>query len=278
MSPAAAGATAGPRAGGAKLALREFHHFEAAGGHFLYLVPSAGVFRIDAPSYAVLEELEEARRTPSELRSVLSPRFGADRVDSAIAELTQVQAIRPVDRAEDRMLPILPPQDFPLTTMVLNVTSKCNLACTYCYEYGEDRIVPESGKPRFMSEEVARDSVEFMLRESGDNPVANLTFFGGETLLNFRVLKKTLAYARARGEELGKRVEFSLTTNATLLRPEIIEWLAENRVGVTISIDGPRTPRTSSGSSRTGWEATRSFCPRSANSSAGTGRAPSRPG
>ena len=25
--------------------------------------------------------------------------------------------------------------------MVLNVTNKCNLACTYCYEYGDDKIV-----------------------------------------------------------------------------------------------------------------------------------------
>jgi len=35
-------------------------------------------------------------------------------------------------------------------------------------------------------------------------------------------------------------VDFSLTTNATLLKPEIIEFLAEEQVGVTISIDGPR--------------------------------------
>ena len=39
---------------------------------------------------------------------------------------------------------------------------------------------------------------------------------------------------------MGKRVEFSLTTNATLLRPDIIEFLAENDVGVTVSIDGPK--------------------------------------
>ena len=39
---------------------------------------------------------------------------------------------------------------------------------------------------------------------------------------------------------LGKQVDFSLTTNGTLLKPEIIEFLAENRVGVTISIDGPK--------------------------------------
>ena len=109
-------------------------------------------------------------------------------------------------------------------------------------EYGEDKITEPTagGKPKLMSEETARASVDFMLQESGAGTVARLTFFGGETLLNFPVLQKTIPYARARGAELGKRVEFSLTTNGTLLRPEIIEFLAENDVGVTISIDGPR--------------------------------------
>src|SRR5437867_9378472 len=79
-----------------------------------------------------------------------------------------------------------------------------------------------------------------MLKESGSNRMAHVTFFGGETLLNFPVLKATIAYARQRAAEVGKEIDFSLTTNATLLRPEIIEFLAENRVGVTISIDGPR--------------------------------------
>ena len=41
----------------------------------------------------------------------------------------------------------MPPANFPLTTMVLNVTNQCNLSCTYCYEYGEDKIVDtENGK------------------------------------------------------------------------------------------------------------------------------------
>jgi uncharacterized protein len=126
--------------------------------------------------------------------------------------------------------------------MVLNVTNQCNLSCTYCYEYGEDKIVDtENGrKPKFMSEETARDSVDFMFRESGANPIAHLTFFGGETLLNFAVLKKAVAYAEARAAALGKRVEFSLTTNATLLKPEVIDFLVEHRFGVTVSIDGPR--------------------------------------
>ena len=67
-----------------------------------------------------------------------------------------------------------------------------------------------------------------------------VTFFGGETLMNFPVLKKTVAYARARAAEVGKAIDFSLTTNATLLKPDVIEFLADERIGVTISIDGPQ--------------------------------------
>src|SRR5206468_6686760 len=65
-------------------------------------------------------------------------------------------------------------------------------------------------------------------------------FFGGETLLNFPVLRSTVAYGRRRAAEVGKSIDFSLTTNATLLRPEIIAFLVDNDIGVTISIDGPR--------------------------------------
>jgi uncharacterized protein len=79
-----------------------------------------------------------------------------------------------------------------------------------------------------------------MLKEAGDNQAAHVTFFGGETLLNFPVLARTIEYARERAREVGKDVDFSLTTNATLLKPDVIEFLAENNVGVTISIDGPR--------------------------------------
>ena len=40
--------------------------------------------------------------------------------------------------------------------------------------------------------------------------------------------------ARKKAVILEKEVQFSLTTNATLLRPEVIEWLVDNEVGVTI--------------------------------------------
>ena len=91
-----------------------------------------------------------------------------------------------------------------------------------------------------MNEEIAQQSVDFMFAESDDSPTVNLTFFGGETLMNFKVLKSALAYARERAAALGKEVNSSLTTNATLLREEVIDWIVENDVGVTVSIDGAR--------------------------------------
>ena len=178
----------------------------------------------------------------------------------------RVRAIGLTSAPKETFPRVLPQSNFPLTTMVLNVTNKCNLACTYCYEYGEDKIVDTTcdPAPNYMSEETARASVDFMFEQSGDLPVAHLTFFGGETLLNFKVLKKTAAYARERAKELGKDVDFSLTTNGTLLRDEVIDWLAENRIGVTVSIDraeGDAGPVPAS--SRTGWAATTTPCRRS---------------
>ena len=223
------------------LELLEHHRFEAAGKPFVYLVPSAAVFALDAVADAVLRALEPGPLAAEDVVLLLAPAFGALQVTTRIEELAAVRAVGRSGAPKPVAPKVIPLTPFPLTTMVLNVTNQCNLSCTYCYEYGADKIVDtENGKqPKFMTEETARQAVEFMLKEAGSSPVAYLTFFGGETLMNFPVLKRTVAYARQRAAECGKQVHFSLTTNATLLKPEIIEFLADNDIGVTISIDGP---------------------------------------
>jgi uncharacterized protein len=216
----------------------EYHAFEAGGAGFLYLVPSAAVYRLDETAQAVLDEIGDDDLGANTLADTLSTRFAMADVRATIEDLVRVRAIKMVAEPMQVIKAEPPRKRIPLTTLVVNVTSKCNLACTYCYEYGEDKIVEASTKPRFMTEETARQSVDFMFAESGDSPVVHLTFFGGETLLNFKVLKSALAYANERAAVLGKRVDTSLTTNATLLRDEVIDWLVENDVGVTVSIDG----------------------------------------
>jgi len=57
--------------------------------------------------------------------------------------------------------------------------------------------------------------------------------------MNFPLLKKVVTYATEQAAAQGRRVDFSMTTNATLLTPTIIEFLSENKIGVTVSMDGP---------------------------------------
>ena len=222
---------------------RHLHRFDAAGKAFLYL-QSAAIFALDDASCALLELLGTEPRTREEVRAALQQdtRWSAAEIDEGMDELLRVQAIAPVNEAPQPIPKVIPLEPFPLTTMVMNVTNQCNLACTYCYEYGEDKLVDTANgkQPKFMSVETAKQSVDFMFREAGPNKVVHMTLFGGETLMNMPVLRVAIPYARQRATEVGKRVEFNLTTNATLLKPDVIDFLIENDVAVTISIDGPQ--------------------------------------
>ena len=57
--------------------------------------------------------------------------------------------------------------------------------------------------------------------------------------MNFPLLERVVEYANQQAAALGRSIDFSLTTNATLLTPAIIEFLSDNRIGVTVSMDGP---------------------------------------
>ena len=91
-----------------------------------------------------------------------------------------------------------------------------------------------------MDLETAKASVDFLLEQSAGRRTVHITFFGGETLMNFPLLKQVVTYANEQAAAQGRTIDFSLTTNATLLTPAIIEFLSENRIGVTVSMDGPQ--------------------------------------
>ena len=203
------------------------------------------MFALDEPAAALIDGLAGRRVPREDLLADVGARFPDSDLGQTLDELEQVHAVRAVAAPAPPPPPapaIIPLTPFPLTTAVLNVTNQCNLSCTYCYEYSEDKIVDTTtgAQPKFMSEETARKSVDLLMNESGDNRVVHVSFFGGETLMNYPVLSRVVPYAREQAEARGKRVEFNLTTNATLLTGEMIGFLAENDISVTVSIDGPR--------------------------------------
>jgi uncharacterized protein len=219
--------------------LGEFHRFEGAGQEFLYLVPSGGIVALDGMTSEILQQLEQTPLSGEDLIGRLSSDgYSSSEVEECIHELRDVKAIRNGQKEYAKSEPL--PESFPLQTIVLNVTNQCNLSCQYCYEFGEDKVATPEGKPKFMAWETAKSSVDYLFAESQGRKSVHITFFGGETLMNFPLLKQVVAYARTRAQELMVNIDFSLTTNATLLSPTIIEYLAENAIGVTVSMDGPK--------------------------------------
>lgn len=219
--------------------LREFHSFHAAGSGFLYLVPSGAIFTLDKIGSEIVDRIREVNPTRQELAEFLVSRgYEPNEIMAGLIELEQSGVIAHGDFVSEK--PTVPVKKFPLQRIVLNVTNQCNLACTYCYEYSPDKISKTEGKPKYMTADVAEASIDMLIKESEDRPSIHVTFFGGETLLNFPMLRSSVEYAKRKCAEAGKHVEFSLTTNATLLTEQVVDFLAEHRVGVTVSIDGDR--------------------------------------
>ena len=219
--------------------LGEFHTFQGAGRQFLYLVPAGAIFEVDEAAGTVLAQLADGEKPYDLLIDDLTERGLPRRdVEELIGELSQARVIVTGESLPEPVEE--PPAAFPLQTLVMNLTNQCNLSCQYCYEFGEDKVATPEGKAKFMDLETAKASVDFLLEQSAGRRAVHITFFGGETLMNFPLLKSVVCYATERAEAQGRSIDFSLTTNATLLTPAIIEFLSEHRIGVTVSMDGPK--------------------------------------
>src|ERR1700678_841829 len=146
------------RSGGTQVIFRlgEFHAFSGGGRRFLYTVPSAGIFELDDASAAVLAILTQKNATKEELLAVADA--------ETIGELYQAHIIATTDGFATEPQPL--PENFPLQTMVMNLTNQCNLSCQYCYEFGEDKVATPEGKPKFMDFETASASVDYLFTQS----------------------------------------------------------------------------------------------------------------
>ena len=84
------------------LHLGEHHAFEAAGRRYLYLVPSAAVFALDAPATALIDALDTGPLSRDDLIGRVAPRFPETDLGDLLTELEQVRAVRRSTRRRPR--------------------------------------------------------------------------------------------------------------------------------------------------------------------------------
>lgn len=121
-----------------------------------------------------------------------------------------------------------------IKALCLHVAHDCNLMCEYCFASKGSYKVAKN----LMSEEIAFKAVDFLLNNSGKRKNVEIDFFGGEPLLNFDVVKKTVDYGRKVEKLKDKNIHFTITTNGVLLDDEKIKYINDNMDNVVISIDG----------------------------------------
>jgi len=126
---------------------------------------------------------------------------------------------------------------FGLRTLSISVAGDCNLGCSYCYVFDEETPVPA---PARIDPADGRRQIDFLIDAAGDAERVTVTFFGGEPLLNVNAVREIARYGRERADAAGKRIGFTITTNGTLLTDEVVAFLREYDMQVTVSLDGPR--------------------------------------
>lgn len=118
--------------------------------------------------------------------------------------------------------------------LCLHVAHSCNLNCQYCFaSQGKYH-----GERALMSFEVAKQAMDFLIANSGDHVNLEVDFFGGEPLMNFDVVKKTVEYARSIEKQHGKNFRFTLTTNGVDVDQEVMDFANKECHNVVMSIDG----------------------------------------
>ncbi len=132
---------------------------------------------------------------------------------------------------------------FGLRQLTLGITEDCNFRCKYCV-YSGNYDYSRSHSKSCMNFTVAKKAIDyyFSLLEMGRryNPKRKtaVSFFGGEPLINFNLIKKCVEYIESTYDIF--ETSYNLTTNGSLLDEDKAEWLMQNNISMLISIDGPK--------------------------------------
>lgn len=118
--------------------------------------------------------------------------------------------------------------------LCLHICHDCNLNCEYCFAGGGNY---NTGKD-YMSLDVGKKSIDFLLEHSGKRKNLEVDFFGGEPLLNLDVVKGIVSYGNEKASSLGKRISFTMTTNCLLLNEANARYLNDTMDNIVLSIDG----------------------------------------
>lgn len=213
------------------------HKYNRAGINLVLDTGSGAVHVVDDAAYKMLDEVGEKELKSEALpvfSNMLTSVYSQDVLKKTFEELRslyQAELLYSDDGyGEFKNMAGLA----PVKAMCLNVAHDCNLRCKYCFASTGSFC----GVRKLMSFETAKKAIDMLISLSGNRHNLEVDFFGGEPLMNFEMVKKTVSYARTLEAAHNKKFRFTITTNGLLLTDDKIEYINREMKNCVLSIDG----------------------------------------
>lgn len=117
---------------------------------------------------------------------------------------------------------------------IIVLTLRCNHKCVYCQASSVSQECPDHD----MDIDIAKKIVDFIFETPNKNTA--IEFQGGEPTLNWPVLEFIVKYARELNRTAKRNLEFRLVTNFSAMDEDRMNFIFENSISMSTSLDGPK--------------------------------------
>ena len=210
------------------------HKFKQGDKYFVLDVNTGAVHVVDELVYDILDDdkLKEKVDVINELKGKYAEEEISEAYDE-IQELVKEEVLYSKDQYEEIAHSSMDDRDY-IKAVCLNIIHACNLRCKYCFA-DEGEYNGHKGK---MSLETAKKAIDYVVKRSGPRRNIEIDLFGGEPTMMMDTIKEIIAYARENEAKWNKKIRFTMTTNATLLTDEMMDYMDKELENIILSIDG----------------------------------------
>ncbi|MBS5925497.1 MAG: thioether cross-link-forming SCIFF peptide maturase [Clostridium sp.] len=210
------------------------HKFEQGGNYFILDVNTGAVHVVDELVYDILDDSN--LKSKEEVLTNLKGKYEESVIGEAydeIEELVKEGILYSEDQYEEIAHGSMDDRDY-IKAVCLNIIHGCNLRCKYCFaDEGEYH-----GHKGVMDIDTAKKAIDYVVKRSGPRRNIEIDLFGGEPTMIMDTIKEIIAYAREHEKEWKKNIRFTMTTNATLLNDEMMEFMDKEMGNIILSLDG----------------------------------------
>ena len=210
------------------------HKFKQGDNYFVLDVNTGAVHIVDELVYDLVHD--DGMKDKEETLKLLCDKYDRDTIIEAydeIMELVKDGLLYSEDKYEDIAHGSMDDRDY-IKAVCLNIIHGCNLRCKYCFaDEGE-----YNGHKGVMSLETAKKAIDYVVKRSGPRRNIEIDLFGGEPTMIMDTVKEIIKYARANEKEWKKNIRFTMTTNATLLNDDMMDFMDKEMGNIILSLDG----------------------------------------